>query len=299
VRGSIPVPGPTTLRSGGNTSCVEVHGADDECLIFDAGTGIRALGLELLRRKMPPPPVHLFISHTHWDHIQGFPFFTPCYLRLAEIRVRGPVHFVEEKPLRDVFDEQMRYEFFPISNRQLAANIVYEAVGEAQWSVGRLKIRSQFTNHTIRSLGYRVEENERSAVYTGDHEPYFNLFAADQARKSAGDTMLFDEAEAAVREAEARFTEFLRDADVLIADSSYTPEEYRRGKRNWGHAHWGYWLEVMKKANVKRLFLTHHEPVRNDEELERVLADVRRAATNMGLNGDQIALAKEGEEWDV
>ena len=198
-----------------------------------------------------------------------------------------------------LFRSQMRYEFFPVSNRQLAANIVYEAVGEAQWTIGRLTVHSQFTNHTIRSLGYRVVENGRVVIYTGDHEPYFNLFADDKARNADDEASMIGEAETAVREAEARFRTFLQDADVLIADSSYTPEEYQHGKRNWGHAHWGYWLDLMKTANIKRLLLTHHEPLRSDEELEHILTEVRTAAKALELDGDRIALAKEGEEWEA
>lgn len=303
VRGSVPVPGPACARYGGNTACLQVTGENGECLVLDAGTGLRELGVELLKQG-PPPPIHLFLSHTHWDHIQGFPFFAPCYVPGAKIHVRGPVHFSDGRQLREVFDLQMRYEFFPISNRQLAADVKYESIGETETSVGGIGVRSRFVNHTIRTLGYRLTENGRALVYTGDHEPYYNLFAGEKAAGAAGDDEaddddLFGDADAAVEEAEARFVEFLRGADLLVVDAQYTPEEYRASRRDWGHSSWDYCLEWMKRAGADRLVLTHHDPQRTDEELEAVSAEVRRAAADKGLDPQKIFTAREGDEYVV
>ncbi|MFH1023018.1 MAG: MBL fold metallo-hydrolase [Planctomycetota bacterium] len=293
VRGSIPVPGPATARYGGNTACLEVTGAGGECIILDAGTGARALGLDLARRK-PLPPIYLFISHTHWDHIQGLPFFVPGYVKGAEIHVRGPVHFVETKSLKEIFDHQMRYEFFPISNIQLGATFTYDTMKEGALSVGGIALRSQFTNHPIRSLAYRLEENGKSLVYTGDHEPYQNIFAAPA--KDADDDLLFGSVDATVEDANRRFVEFIRGADLLVADSQYTPAEYPATKRGWGHASWDWCLRWMKEGAVKRMILTHHDPARTDETLDKIQEEVRTAAKGMGLDPAAVEMAREGME---
>ncbi len=299
VRGSIPVPGPTTVRYGGNTSCVEVSGDDGECVVLDTGTGSRLLGLDLVKRK-PIPPIHLFISHTHWDHIQGFPFFVPCYVPGTRIHVRGPVHFAETRTLQDVFEMQMKYEFFPISNEQLAAKITYESLKEAELSVGGMQIRTQFMNHPILSLGYRITQNGRTLVYTGDHEPYHNVFTDKTPVKAAvEDDLLFGEVEQTVDHANDRFVDFIRGANVLILDCQYTPEEYRTSRRNWGHSSWDYALRWMREGKVERMFLTHHDPMRSDDALEQLLKEARQAASGEGIDPERIALAQEGAEWTV
>jgi len=296
VRGSIPVPGPSTVKYGGNTSCVEVSGDGGECIVLDTGTGSRPLGLDLARRK-PIPAIHLFISHTHWDHIQGFPFFIPCYVPGTQIQVRGPVHFTASRTLQDIFEMQMKYEFFPISNEQLAAKITYESLKETELSVGGVQIRTQFMNHPILSLGYRLTQNGRSVVYTGDHEPYHNVFAEKKsATPNAEDDLLFGDVGKTVEDANARFVEFIRGANLLIIDCQYTPEEYRTSRRNWGHSSWDYCLKWMREGGVERMALTHHDPMRSDDALEALLKDARAAAVKEGLDPERIVLAQEGSE---
>ncbi|MGA1870117.1 MAG: MBL fold metallo-hydrolase [bacterium] len=300
VRGSIPTPGPTTVRYGGNTSCVEVQGEKDECIILDAGTGLRLLGIDLLERAKPLPTLHLFISHTHWDHIQGFPFFAPCYIPGTEIHVKGPVHFLEYKTLKDIFDNQMQYEFFPISNQQLAAHITYETLDEKRFEIGNFTLQSQFANHPIRSLSYKLEENGRIVVYTGDHEPYFNIFDDPynhlQEEEEDDDDILFGDIESAVKDANRRFIEFIRDADLLIVDCQFTPEEYPSEKRNWGHSSWNYCLEWMKIGGIKQMALTHHDPMRTDEALDNIIKSVHKEAEGKGLDPEKILMAQEGME---
>jgi len=301
VRGSVPVPGAGTVRYGGNTSCIEVAGAGGECIVLDAGTGLRVLGLDLVQRAKPLPTIHLFISHTHWDHIQGFPFFAPCYVPGAAIRVKGPVHFAETQSLQHAFDTQMRYEFFPISNAQLGAKVSYESLKETSTEIGGLRIRAQFANHPILSLAYRLTENGRSVVYTGDHEPYHNVFKdpGGASRPPAEEDALFGDVEQTVEDANRRFLEFIRGAHVFVADCQYTPDEYRASKRGWGHSSWDYCLQSMKEAQVEHMILTHHDPLRTDQALDDMLAAVRAAAAKEGLNPDKITLAREGVELEV
>ncbi len=238
VRGSISVPGPATVRYGGNTTCIEVKGRQGECIILDAGTGLRCLGMDLLKRGVPLPLINIFISHTHYDHIHGFPFFAPCYIPGTVIQVKGPVHYLEKRSLKDVFDIQMQYDFFPVSNQQLAADIHYEALNETSMEINHLRIKTQFSNHPVRCLGYRITENGRSMVFTGDHEPYYNLFDTEDAPRSpeSEDNLLFGDVEATVRDVNRRFADFVRDADLFVVDCQYTPDEYPAGKRGWGHS---------------------------------------------------------------
>ncbi len=299
VRGSIPVPGAGTVKYGGNTSCVEVTGDHGECIVLDTGTGSRLLGIDLARRK-PIPPIHLFISHTHWDHIQGFPFFVPCYVPGTQIEVRGPVHFAESRTLQDVFEMQMKYEFFPISNEQLSAKITYESLKETELRIGDIQIRTQFMNHPILSLGYRITQNGRTMVYTGDHEPYHNVFTDKKpAVSNAEDDLLFGDVDRTVKDANQRLVDFIRGAHLLIIDCQYTPEEYRTSRRNWGHSSWDSCLQWMREGAVERMALTHHDPMRSDEALEALLADARAAAAKEGLDPARIVLAQEGGEIHV
>ena len=231
VRGSIPVPGPQTVKYGGNTSCIEVQGANGEQIVLDAGTGIRLLGLDILKRGTPHPKIDLFISHTHWDHIQGFPFFAPCYVPSVELNVKGPIHFVDKESLQNVFDLQMQYEFFPISNQQLGAKIDYHSLKESNLDVGNINVRTQFMNHPILCLGYKLTENGKTFVYTGDHEPYHNVFS-EEKKEDAEDDNLFGNLDGTVNAANERFVDFIRKADVLVVDCQYTPEEYRTSRRN-------------------------------------------------------------------
>jgi phosphoribosyl 1,2-cyclic phosphodiesterase len=300
VRGSIAVPGSSTLKYGGNTSCVELSSENKDCIVFDAGTGIRPLGLDIAKRGKPFPEINLLISHTHWDHIQGFPFFVPCYIPGMVIHAKGPVHFSETQSLQSIFDIQMRYDFFPISNEQLAAKIDYETLKETSFQIGSVKIQTQFANHPILSLAYRVTENGRTVVYTGDHEPYQNLFKSDKETptKEEEDPM-FGNIEATVEAANQRFVNFIRGAHVLIVDCQYNPEEYRTSRRGWGHSSWDYCLKWMKEAAIEEMILTHHDPMRTDQALDQMLESVRTEAKVQGLNPDKIHLAEEGREFKI
>ncbi len=305
VRGSIPVPGPDTVRYGGNTACVEVTGAKNECIILDAGSGIRVLGLDLMKRG-PLPPINILISHTHWDHIQGFPFFVPCYIPGTQITVRGPVHYLENRSIRDAFDVQMQYEFFPVSNEQLGADLVYETLIETSFKIGGIRITTQFVNHPIRCLAYRLEEKGKSLVYATDHEPYFNMFGEDEAgnnghdkkdEEDEGDDEMFTGAvDTMVEEANQRFVKFVAKTDLFISDAMYTPAEYPATKRNWGHSSWDHCLQWMKDAQAKRMVLTHHDPLRTDDQVDKILQEVHAAAKKMKVDPTTITMGREGNE---
>jgi phosphoribosyl 1,2-cyclic phosphodiesterase len=297
VRGSLPTPGPTTLRYGGNTPCYEVRGKQGEWIILDAGTGIRPLGLEMMKCPKPWPPLYLLISHTHWDHIQGFPFFVPAYIPGTDLRIIGPRQLKEIETMRSIFDLMMKYEYFPVSNQQLAAKIDFQSLGETRFEAGGIGVQTQFSNHPVLGLIYRLTEGGRVLVYTGDHEPYYNVFGEKKA--TAEDDALFGDVDATVKDTNRRFVEFVRKANVLLMDCTYTPEEYRANRKGWGHSAWDYCLQCMKEAEVERLVLTHHDPTRSDDALDEILKTIRAAASQQGIDPAQVTLATEGAEVEV
>ena len=286
VRGSVPVPGPSTARYGGNTSCIELRVSDEQHFILDAGTGIRELGQDLVvNAKGKPIMSSLFITHTHWDHIHGFPFFIPNYLPSTVLDVFGPFHF--DKKLEEVFALQMDYSYFPISTKQLMSNITYHDLNETQFSVGDVKITTKIMNHPIICLGYRFEFNGKTVVYTGDNEPYYDVLSdPDQSEEERAENRSI------IDESNARTVDFARDADLLIADSQYTPEEYPN-HLGWGHSTWQDSITMATRAHVKKLVLFHHEVTRRDAEMDNFLQTARQYAKTQG-SPVEILAAMEG-----
>ena len=225
TRGSIPTPGPDTARYGGNTSCVEVR-AGAHVLVFDAGTGLRALGLALMREFAGRPfTIHLFVSHTHWDHIQGFPFFVPAYNRAVTINVYGAPG--QGRSLEKVLCGQMESEYFPVALGDLAATINVHEFRADDFVLGDVRVAPMYLNHPGMNLAYRVSSGRRSLVYATDHEPYALTLDRLAARGAEG------------REFGQRLDDaviaFAADTDLLIADAQYTDEEYA-GRVGWGHS---------------------------------------------------------------
>ncbi len=297
TRGSIPSPGPSTIKYGGNTACIHIEGSKNECIILDAGTGIRPLGMELVEKCEFLPAIHLLISHTHWDHIQGLPFFEPFYFQDAKIDIKGPAHFLEEKMLKNILDVQMQHEFFPVSKEHLKANITYETLDETEFDIGNIHVKSLFSNHPTRSLIYHLTEKGKSIVYTGDHEPYYNLFdVGKESPSNETDDIFFDDTDTTVSNANGRFVNFIKGVDLLVIDCQYTPEEYPSLRRGFGHSSWNYCLDWMKEAGVKKMALTHHDPVRTDDDIDKMFDNIREAAEKKGIDPGKIVMAKEGVE---
>ena len=259
VRGSIACPGPATSRFGGNTSCVEILGANDT-IILDAGTGIRELGHTLTARKKPLR-VHLLLTHTHWDHIQGFPFFSPIYTPGNEIFVYGPRAL--EKSLRDAVLFQMQYAYFPVRGVELQARVEFRELDEESFRIDNVEIRTKTMNHPIRVLAYRFSDGKKVGVYTGDNEPYYDVLV-DRANRL--DTGIHRRSEF-VKECNRRVVEFVHGSDLLIADAQYTDEEYRT-KRGWGHSSMTTALTLARDAAAKKVVLFHHEPTHTDKDMD-------------------------------
>lgn len=287
TRGSIPSPGPDTIRYGGNTPCVSVRADDGTLLIFDCGTGARSLGLELARSG--PVRAHLFLSHTHADHLQGLPFFVPAFVPGSELTIYGPTGI--DRPLRDAIAGLMEYAYFPVPLTELAARIEIVELGEGTVQVGPATIRAQHVNHTAPCLGYRLTLDGAVLAYTTDHEPFATPTWRDDLARSALD------AGGLLHPGDVRHVALLRDADLVIHDAQYTAAEYE-GKQTWGHSPADYAVDVALAAGAHELALFHHEPTRSDQALDAVLAASRArvAASGRAL---AVGAAAEGIEREL
>ncbi len=249
VRGSIPSPGPRTARYGGNTSCIEVR-CGTELLIFDLGTGVRALG-----EQLPRPVIgHVFVSHYHYDHLQGLPFFTPIFDPTSRLVFHGPTRNGQE--ISQIISGQMQQPYFPVTTEMVfKAKVSYQPVAEGdRLTFGDAVVTALELNHPGKSMAYRVDYRGRSIVYATDNEHEEN---ADQ-----------------------RLITFAKHCDMLIYDAMYTDAEYlgKTGstKVGWGHSTWQHGVRIANKAQVKMLALFHHEPTRDDASMNRMLRTVRK-----------------------
>jgi phosphoribosyl 1,2-cyclic phosphodiesterase/ActR/RegA family two-component response regulator len=288
VRGSIPTPGRETSIQGGNTSCVEVR-VGDQIIILDAGSGIRRLGQSLMKEVTATGlNVAILVTHTHWDHIQGFPFFVPAYHPKVNIRIlgyEGAVH-----GLRGALFEQMQTAFFPVGLDQMATHLTFEELTDMQFDLGAVKVRTMFANHPGICLGYRLSTPNGDIVYMPDHEAYERCEIERQ--KAERETSL-DGLEYA-RIQDEKVVDFLRGAAVVIADSQYDAIEYP-SRRGWGHTCADDTVQLAVRAGVKRLFLFHHDPDHGDE---KIAAMVERAQSEVAQDGGKLVVtaAREGEE---
>ena len=288
VRGSIPVPGKSTVRYGGNTSCVEVR-ADGEIIILDAGSGIRLLGLALDKefgnRSMK---LTLLISHTHWDHIQGLPFFSPAYNQKNLIRVLG--YEGARAGLAKILASQMETPFFPVSLRQLPSHLAIEELKEMEFRVGPVEVRSKFANHPGICVGYRLSTSSGSIAYFPDNEPYEELKLLLASRDGISEEEARDFAGAE----RGKMIDFLSDCDVAIMDTQYTEEEYAKHV-GWGHSPVESVVSLALEANVGKLILFHHDPNHDDQMIDRMVEHARAFVAKSGKSLD-VDAAREGAE---
>ncbi|MDR0323648.1 MAG: MBL fold metallo-hydrolase [Treponema sp.] len=287
VRGSIPCPGPDTVLFGGNTACVEIR-ADDRLLIVDLGTGIRPLGDWLMAndfRTKGRISADIFVTHTHWDHVLGFPMFTPVYVKGTELRITGPVSF-ENENLKDIIQNQFSYRYWPVRAGELAANIEYNQIKETLLDLGGgLTVASKFLNHPVFCLGYRFNYKGKSIAVVFDHEPFRNLFSNDPADEGYNEE-LAKEGEIAAAEENEKIRNFICGADIVIHDAQYSEEEYAT-HIGWGHASMTHAVLSITGADVKKLVFFHHDPTHTDSQLEQFEKIYK---TNMA----NIFMAKEG-----
>lgn len=279
VRGSIPVPGPKTVRYGGNTSCLEVRADDGRMIIIDAGSGIRELGNFLLATDQKAGPIHtdIFLTHTHWDHIHGYPFFTPIYFKQNKFTIHGPVNAISGS-LEDIFSAQMDYSYYPVKLEDTGASVDFSELKEGQFIVNGFSIRTTYLNHPVLCLGYRVEVDDKVFCTVYDHEPYQNIFARDGNIESEEAR----EAQATVDEMNSKIIRHIQGADLVVYDAQYHNAEEYNSHRGWGHSSVQDAIGNCLKAHVKRVAIFHHDPTRSDDELDALHADLKEKIRKSG-----------------
>lgn len=255
VRGSIATPGTKTIRYGGNTSCVEMR-LGSKRLIFDGGTGLRVLGLNLLRQM--PVEAHMFFTHTHWDHIQGFPFFTPAFIPGNRFHIYGAIA-PNGTTIKQRLSDQMLHPNFPVPIQVMQSDLkFYDLTPGDIVELDGVKVETALLNHPNTAIGYRVTWQGHTAVYCTDTEHFSDRL-------------------------DENVVHLARDADVLIYDANYTNEEYyntKTPKVGWGHSTWQAGVEVAKAAGVKKIVMFHHDPGHDDNFLDRVEEDVQSVFAN-------------------
>jgi phosphoribosyl 1,2-cyclic phosphodiesterase len=286
VRGSTPAPGPGTVHYGGNTACVEVR-AEGQLIILDAGTGLRLLGRELMDEfKEQPLNLTLLLTHTHWDHIQGLPFFRPIYGPQNRVRILG--FEGARNSLCNVLSSQMESPYFPVTLNELPASVDIEELKEMQFDVGPIRVEASFAHHPGICVGYRLFTNEGSIAYFPDNEPHCG---ARHAPTPAGHSR--EEALRFAQNQDQKMADFLRGTDVLIMDAQYDCEEYKQ-HIGWGHACVDDVVALAALAEVKRLYLFHHDPDHDDAKISAMVAHARDLAM-AAKSPLQIEAAREGE----
>jgi len=271
VRGSIPCPGSETVRYGGNTSCVEMQ-VGRERLIFDGGTGLRILGQSLMTES--PVKAHLFFSHSHWDHIQGFPFFIPAFIRGNTFKIYG-IPSANGATIKQTLHDQMLHPNFPVPLQIMRADLeFYDLEMGETLHYGDVSVETRPLNHPGEAVGYRVNWQGLSAAYITDTEHFPDR--------------LDDNVLALVRQ-----------ADVMIIDATYTDEEYndpKYSKVGWGHSTWQQAVKIAQASQVKQLVLFHHDPAHNDDFLDRIGEEARKIfpETILAQEGLSIELRPEG-----
>ena len=272
-RGSLATPGADTLQYGGNTSCVEVRGDNGDVLVLDAGTGMRPLGVVMADDGAKR--IDVLLSHLHLDHLQGLGFFRPLFQSDRQIHVWGPSSPVQ--PLADRIATYLSPPLFPVRLADLPARIEFHDAPEDEVTIGTLSVKAALVTHQGPTVGYRIEEDGRSLVYLPDHEPSLGIDLSDRPADWISGFHL------------------ARNADVLLHDAQYSDEEYPRHV-GWGHSAIKHVVEFARMADVRYLFLFHHDPYHPDAELEELVEAAQRLCPE---GPTEVLAATEGMTVDL
>jgi phosphoribosyl 1,2-cyclic phosphodiesterase len=287
VRGSVPTPGKHTVRYGGNTPCLELRLDDDQLIIMDAGTGIRNFGDDLIN-KGESVNAFLLITHPHWDHIQGFPFFKPAFISGNNLTIIGTER--PEKSLSEIISEQMNRIYFPVQLHELKAKLDFVPIqDDGEMKILDCNVKALYVNHPGFTVGYRIEYNGKSLVYISDNEPYDREAAASLSNFEPFVKAKFESKKG---DPNRRVFDFCEGADVLLHDATYTPEEYI-DRVGWGHSHYLFTLRVAAEGNVKRLYLFHHDPTHSDDKVDDILKKCKKEIKTRGYKFECEAAAED------
>ena len=280
VRGSYPVPGAATVRYGGQTSCVEVRSAAGDCVIVDAGTGMRQLGNKLVREGGGAPGLyHVLLSHVHWDHIQGLPFFSPAYIPGTRISVYALLTAANE--LDQVIGGITRHEFFPMPLEAVPAQFDFHQVEPGvDFVIGAFHVTPIALNHPFGSVGYRIDGDGSSVAYVADTAPFDQVL--HKQHFLSGPEPLSDDDKVALSSMREALIARLRGVDTVIYDTHFLPEEYARFP-HYGHSTPDQALEICQEAGCKRLVLYHHAPAHTDEQMDQVAATYLAKGAAIGI----------------
>ena len=279
VRGSYPVPGAATVRYGGQTSCVECRSASGECVIVDAGTGMRALGNKLVGEATAPMHYHVLLSHVHWDHIQGMPFFSPAYVPGTQISVYALLTAAEE--LNEVIGGITRHEFFPMPLQAVPANFEFRKVEPGvEFDIGEVHVTPIALNHPFGSVGYRLDCDGTSWAYVADTAP-FDLVLHKQHFLRGVEPLSDDDRTALAKMRDALVAK-LENVDTVVYDTHFLPEEYAKFP-HYGHSTPDQALEICRLAKVRRLVLYHHAPAHTDEMMDKIAAEYLAKGAAVGI----------------
>lgn len=285
TRGSIPTPGPSTQRYGGNTACVEIR-TDRALFICDGGTGLRELGVDLLGRAPDRPIVgHMLFSHPHWDHIQGFPFFEPAYQPENVFYIYGT--FEGDRHIFDLLSGQMRSEYFPVDFSELRAKLEPAELPPTGTTIEGVKVRAFPQHHPGGSLAFSLQSEAGKIVYATDVELDGLLANREASLRDPDLPRIFPDA----------LIDFVWGADLLIADGQYTEQEYP-SKMGWGHPRATTTVDLAAAAGVKRLLITHHDPMQSDDAVERKVEACQKRAARLAPTLE-VEGAREGMELVV
>ncbi|KAL7486207.1 hypothetical protein ACHAW6_011806 [Cyclotella cf. meneghiniana] len=300
-RGSIPRSHPDLARYGGNTPCVEVTSSSGHIFILDMGTGAVDLGVDLIKRMKQQANGGganktrgtVLITHTHWDHIQGFPFFAPFFIPGFSWEIYGPKGL--SGSFEDTLAGQMQHEYFPVTMSQLTAEVNCHDLFEGSFKTKGVTVKTHYLNHTVLTLGYRLESRGVALAYITDHEPYDHGLAVEGYHRSPEESPKTDD---------DRHVDFFMGVDLLIHDCQYTAKEYGQGKAGWGHSTVEYVVDIAMAAGVKQLALFHHDPNRTDAQVDDLVEVARERALKNTQHGDGkaaplIFAAAEGMKIDL
>ena len=288
TRGSISTPGKQTVRYGGNTPCVEIRLNNDELIVLDAGTGIRNLGEKLMEHGKSIKG-YILISHPHWDHIQGFPFFKPAFISGNEFTIIGGES--DRVSLQKMIADQMNKVYFPIQLNELKATLKFRKVEEEEFSVFDARVSTLYLNHPTFAIGYRLTYKGKTLVYISDNEPFDRRVA--QSLRNV-EKQIVDRFLRSTGDPNQRVFDFVRNADILIHDATYTPEEYV-DRVGWGHSHYLFTLNVAAEGKVKQLVLFHHDPSHSDDKVDDILKKCKNEIRTRKYHFECVA-ADEGME---